>query len=177
MPKSVHDVLTLNSIREDRFCLIAGSRRLTACKTDGLTEIPCIIREGSDSESTTGCLCSRCPRDVQDLVGRRAITIKAALEIGKIDDAECRARLAAKSDQMKIEYLKSLVANVLEKPKMGRKKYEKRAAQRLFKEIFEGLPVKRVYKDQVTFVFTDESEFITALKKVIERHESENWEL
>lgn len=65
---------------------------------------------------------------------------------------------------------------MIEKQKQGRKKYERRAAHSLFMELFAGLPVKRVYKDQVTFVFKEEDEFINALRKIIERYDSENRE-
>ena len=208
--------------KEDRFCLIAGYRRITASRLAGLTTLPCIVREGSDAELIELALLENIqradltyieeaesykrlmevtgidaqtvakrmkkavstvydrlsllslPTDIQTLVATRGITIKAALEVGKVGDMKRRSRLAAKAEHLKLEDLSSTVTKILEKQKVGRKKYEKRAAHPQFKEIFEGLPVKRVYKDQVTFVFSDESEFINALKKIIERYESEN---
>jgi hypothetical protein len=53
---------------------------------------------------------------------------------------------------------------------------EKRTAHPFLKALFDGLPVKRVYKDQVTFFFKDEGDLVATLKKVIERHELENGE-
>jgi len=116
------------------------------------------------------------PTDIKELVSNRAITIKAALEVSKIGDEKRRNRLATKAEHLRFDELKSTITKMLEKQRKGRKKHEKRAASPLFKNIFKDLPLKRVYKDQVTFIFADKSQFITALKKVIQRYESENWE-
>jgi len=207
--------------KADRFVLIAGYRRLTASRLAGLTEVPCIVREGSDAEMLELALLENLqradltyieeaesyknlmtlagidaqgvatrlnkapstvyerlsllslPADIQAMVAARQISIKSALEVGKIGNEKRRERLAMKADRLAPDELRSRVERAtLRKP---RKKYEKRAAHPSFKDIFTGLPVKRVYKDQVTFVFKDEDEFIAALRKIIERYDSENW--
>ncbi len=208
----------------DRFTLIAGFRRLTAAKKAGLTEAPCIVREGTESEMLELALLENIqradltyieeaesykrlmdvakidqqavakkmnksaatvserlgllslPKDLQDQVAARSLSIKAALEVGKVQNDKRRATLASKADRLTLDALKDTVKKIIEKQKLGRKKHEKRVAHPMFKEIFDGLPVKRVYKDQVTFVFKDEAQFIAALKKIIERYESENQE-
>jgi len=208
----------------ERFTLIAGYRRLTAGKKAGLTEAPCIVREGTDAELLELALLENIqradltyieeaesykrlmdvakidqqavakkmnksaatvserlgllslPKDLQDQVADRKLSIKAALEVGKVQNDKRRATLAGKADRLTLDALKDTVKKILDKQKKGWKKHEKRAAHPMFKEIFEGLPVKRVYKDQVTFVFKDEDELIATLKKIIERYESENQE-
>ena len=87
-----------------------------------------------------------------------------------------RASLLAKADRLSLDELRATVAKILAKQKSGRKKHEKRQADTWFKDIFTDLPVKRVYKDQVTFVFGSEDEFIAALKAILQRYESENRE-
>jgi len=212
------------SPKENRYCLIAGYRRLTASKHAGLIEVPCIIREGSEVEmlelalleniqradltyieeaesykhlmevagidqksvalkmnKATTTVSDRLallslPSDIQEMVVGKKLSIKAALEVGRLTDPKRRATLASKADKLTLEVLKDRVQKVLTKQKLGRKKYEKRTAHPMFKEIFEGLPVKRVYKDQVTFVFKDETEFINSLRRIIERYDSENRE-
>ncbi len=208
----------------ERFVLIAGYRRLTAARKAGLTEVPCIVREGSDSELLELALLENIqradltyieeaesykrlmkvagigqqavaskmnkspatvserlallslPADIQERVAQRKLSIKAALEVGKVRDEKRRARLALRADRLTLDDLKETVRLILEKQKLGRKKYERRAPHPTFKEIFAGLPVKRVYKDQVTFVFKEEAQFIAALRTIIERYESENRE-
>ncbi len=210
--------------KNNRFVLIAGYRRLTASRLAGLTEIPCVVREGSEAEMLELALLENIqradltyieeaesykrlmkvagidaqavakkmnkavstvydrlallslPKDIQELVSSRKIGLKAALEVGKLSDDKRRTRLATKADRLTLDDLRTTVSKVLEKQKKGRKKYEKRAPHPMFKDIFEGLPVKRVYKDQVTFVFSDEAVFIDALRRVIERYDSENRE-
>lgn len=113
------------------------------------------------------------PKDIQELLTQGNISIRAALEVGRVGNDGRREKLAAKADRLDPEELKARVQRATEKK--HRKKYEKHAAHPAFKEIFTGLPVKRVYKDQVTFVFKEEDEFIAALRKIIERYDSENF--
>jgi len=204
----------------DRYCLIAGYRRLTASRKAGLLEVPCIVRDGSDSDllklaileniqrrgltpieeaesykrlmevagidqktvaqrlnKPTSTVNDRLallslPKDIRELLAKGKISIRAALEVGRIGNAKQRARLAVKAAHLDHEELKALVQRALEVKR--RKKYEKRAAHPDFKDYFEGLPVKRLYKDQVTFVYKDEDEFFTTLRKVLERYDFEN---
>lgn len=114
------------------------------------------------------------PPDVQQAVSEGRLSIKAALEVGRIRDAKRRAKLALRADRLSFEELQKLIGKILDKQKAGRKPYEHRAPRPTFKHIFEGLPVQRVYKDRVTFVFKSEFEFIDALKAVIKRYEFEN---
>ena len=116
------------------------------------------------------------PDDIKALVAQRRLSIKAALEVGKVGNPKRRATLAKRADRLTLDALKDSVQKAIEKQKKGRKKHEKRTAHPQFKELFAGLPVKRVYKDQVTFVFKEEDEFIDALRKIIERYDSENRE-
>jgi len=210
--------------KDERYQLIAGYRRLIASKQAGLKEVPCIVREGSETELLELALLENIqrtdltyieeaesykrlmdvagidqkavaermkksqstvserlallslPKDTQTLVGQGRLSIKAALEIGKIANDKRRARFVARADRMTLDELKKTVQQAIEKQKKGRKRYEKRKAHPLFNELFAGLPVKRVYKDQVTFVFKEEEEFINALRKIIERYDSENRE-
>lgn len=206
--------------RSNRYTLIAGYRRLTASKIAGISEVPCIIREGSEPEllelalleniqradltpieeaesykklmevakidqeavarkmnKSTGTVSTRLsllalPKDIKEMLNSGNISIRAALEVGRIGNDSLRTKIAAKADFLKFNELKSRVQKANEnKP---RKKHEKRVAHPSFKDIFEGLPVKRVYKDQVTFVFQEEEEFISALRKIIERYDLEN---
>jgi len=210
------------STNSKRYILIAGYRRLTASKVAGLTEVPCIIREGSDSEmlelalleniqradltpieeaesykklmeiakidqeavarkmnKSTGTVSTRLalltlPADIKEMLNSGKISIRAALEVGRISNERRRTKIVAKADLLKFNELQSRVQKANEnKP---RKKHEKRVAHPSFKDIFKGLPVKRVYKDQVTFIFKDEEEFFTALRKILNRHDLENRE-
>jgi len=113
------------------------------------------------------------PKDIQELLGPGKLSIRAAKEVGRVDNSRRRLKIAAKADDLKIDELKSRVQKAVENKR--RKKHEKREPHPFFKEIFNGLPVKRVYKDQVTFVFKEDDEFIAALRKIIERYDSENW--
>ena len=207
---------------DGRFVLIAGYRRLTASRLAGLTEAPCIIRDGTDAEllelaileniqrtdltpieeaesykrlmqvagidqksvaqrvkKAESIISQRLsllalPKDIFDLLAQGRISIRAALEVGRVSDGKRRERLASKADRLDFEDLQARVQRATEQKR--RKKYEKRAAHPAFKDIFAGLPAKRVYKDEVTFVFKDEDEFIAALRKIIKRYDSENWE-
>gem|GEM_PF-3078082 len=199
-------------------------RRLTASRLAGLTEVPCIVREGSDSEMLELALLENIqradltyieeaesyknlmtlagidaqevasrlnkapstvyerlsllslPADIQAMMAAKQISIKSALEVGKIGNDKRRIRLASRAERLTLDGLKKTVQSIVERQGKGRKKYEKRAVHPVFKEIFNGLPIKRVYKDQVTFVFKNEDEFIDTLRKIIERYDSENRE-
>jgi len=207
-----------------RYQLIAGYRRLMASRQAGLTEVPCIVREGNAVELLELALLENVqrsdltfieeaesyrqlielasidqkelakrlnkspatiserlallslPEDVKAMVAHGQLSIKAALEVGKLGDAKRRSSLASRADRLTLDALKGSVQKAIEKQKQGRKKHEKHTAHPLFRELFSGLPVKRVYKDQVTFVFKEENDFIDALRKIIERYDSENRE-
>jgi len=113
------------------------------------------------------------PKYIQEAVVEKKLGVQAALEIGRIEDENRRQSLFSRAHKLSIEELKATVQKALEKRRVGRKRYEKRSADPVFKDIFKDLPpVKRVYKDIVTFRVTDEAEFIRTLKTVIERWEA-----
>ena len=81
-------------------------------------------------------------------------------------------KIATRADHLELDDLKARVERAVVHRR--RKKRERRVAHPTFKNIFEGLTVKRVYKDQVTFVFKDEDEFFSTLRTILERHDLEN---
>jgi len=87
------------------------------------------------------------PQNIKELLVQGKILIRAALEVGRISNNNHReSRLAANIDRLTQEVLNSRSEKaILRQP---RKRYEKWAAHPLFKELFAGLPVKRVYKDK-----------------------------
>ncbi len=61
------------------------------------------------------------PKDVQAQVAQRKLSIKAALEVGKVANDKRRARLTAKADRMALDELRQTVQQILEKARQGRK--------------------------------------------------------
>lgn len=113
------------------------------------------------------------PAYLQEAVISKKLGIYAALEIGRIQSDQRQHALFDRAHKMSLEEIKATVQKALDKRRVGRKRYEKRTADPAFKDIFKDLPpVKRVYKDIVTFRITDEFDFIRTLKTVIERWES-----
>jgi len=112
------------------------------------------------------------PQDIRDLLTQGKISIRAALEVGRVGNDRKRLKIAAKAEHLVHEELQARVQKAIEQK--HRKQYERRAPHPTWKDLFVGLPVKRIYKDQVTFVFKDEEEFFAALRTLLERHDFEN---
>jgi len=86
------------------------------------------------------------PQDIQEQVTTKQLSVKAALELGKIADPKRRAKLAVKANRLDLEEIREIVHKILEKQKQGRKKHEKRTAHPRLKVLLADLPVKRVKK-------------------------------
>lgn len=117
------------------------------------------------------------PEDVRSQVAKRKLSIKAALEIGRISNSKRRKILIDKAVNLTLDQVRARVEQILYKQKIGRKKYEKRSPRSGFRKLFEGLEgVKRVYKNQVTFTFNTEEDFIIIIRTILKRYDSENTE-
>lgn len=203
-----------------RYQIIAGYRRLLACREIGMKEVPCVVRECSDAElleiaiveniqrtdlnpieeaesyrklmelrkidqktlafrvgKSPATVSERLsllslPEDVRSQVAQRKLSIKAAIEIGRISNPKRRKTLINKASDLSLDKLRARVDQILFKQIAGRKKYEGRSAYPQFRKLFEGLEgVKRLYKNQVTFTFSKEEDFIEILRTIIKRYD------
>lgn len=114
------------------------------------------------------------PTEIGGLVAEAKLPIRKALEIGKLNKADSRQRLADRADRIGLDELKQLVTKKLHKELTGRKRREKSPLQRDFKEIIREMPNARIYRDRVSFSFRDEADLIDLVRKLLDELTSES---
>ena len=108
------------------------------------------------------------PNDVKQALSEGRLSLKKAIELGKIANERMRARLLRKGNEGTLEEFKQLIEDELSKIKKGRKQYERSnilPELRDFSERAEGI---RVFKDRLSIRFTSIQELLTTISKLME---------
>ncbi|MBM3325686.1 MAG: ParB/RepB/Spo0J family partition protein [Calditrichaeota bacterium] len=120
------------------------------------------------------------PEDVKQALNEGRLSLKKAIELGKIPNTRLRARLLKKGNEGTFDEFKQLIEEEVSRVRKGRKPYEKQdllADLRSYTEQVEGV---RVFKDRLSIKFTSTQELIAIISQLIdllkerESSESEN---
>lgn len=107
-------------------------------------------------------------KDVREALVTGHISLKKAIELGKIPNERMRARLLKKGNEGTLDEFKELIEEEISRVKKGRKAYEKWDVLPELREFSEKTEGVRIYKDRLSIKFTSTSQLLDTIAKLME---------
>ena len=117
------------------------------------------------------------PEDVKKAMNEGRLSLKKAIEAGKIPNEIIRARLLRKGNEGTLDEFKQMIEEELSRVKTGRKQYQKSDILPALREFSSQIEGVRVTKDRLTIKFESTQDLLAAITLLTELlRESEEFE-
>lgn len=106
-------------------------------------------------------------KDVRQALIEGHISLKKAIELGKIPNERLRARLLKKGNEGTLDEFKQMIEEEISRVKRGRKSYEKSDILPELRDFSERTEGVRIFKDRISIKFSTTQELLETIGKLM----------